>query len=447
MLHPRRILLALLVGLVAPPLSLAEKLDKPVAISVQKTDKTHVAGKVQSYDDDGMEVSDNKGQTQTVRWDELDAKTVYATRQKFLGPRDASGYVELGKLMLGVDAGQPFADKAFAAALKLDPNLKEQIDQAKADGPPKKHRPGAEKPEGEENKSDSGEQSAASGNGGPLEVGEVDKKYWGPLTDAEQADSVDPLKKFADRSAKTINRPLQLLETKYFLFYSDLAPREAANWAGLLDRMYDRLATLFGVEKGKNVWRGKALIFVFSKDTDYRQFQMRLHSTDPGESAGMCHAFGDGIVHIAFYRQANQLEFAHVLVHESVHGFLHRYRSAANIPSWANEGLAEVIADELVPQTQRTPQAIPQFATRLIERHGWRLGRFFDTDHIEGWQYPVAESLTTFMIRQSKKNYVDFINGIKDGLPWEQSLEKRYNAPRDRLVGAYAKSMGIQIKD
>src|SRR5439155_26581439 len=195
---------------------------------------------------------------------------------------------------------------------------------------------------------------------GPQVVGRVDERAWGMLTDEQQAAEVERLKAFAETAGKRIGRNLSLHETQYFLFYSDLSPRDAANWAGLLDRMYARLAELFGVKKQEgdshayaNVWYGKALVFVFQSADDYRQFQVRVHQTDPASSAGMCHCFGDGKVHIAFYRQPNGLSCAHVLVPESVHGFVHRYRGAATVPSWANEGLAEVIADELVPQPGR----------------------------------------------------------------------------------------------
>ena len=57
--------------------------------------------------------------------------------------------------------------------------------------------------------------------------------------------------------------------------------------------------------------------------------------------------------------------------------------------------------------------------------------------------YPVAETLCAFMIRQNKRNYVDFVVGIKEGLTWEESLEQRYKAPRDRLVRAYGESINL----
>ena len=63
---------------------------------------------------------------------------------------------------------------------------------------------------------------------------------------------------------------------------------------------------------------------------------------------------------------------------------------------------------------------------------------------IDGWQYPVAESLTTFMIRQSKSNYVAFINAIKDGLSWQESLEQKYHAPLDRLAAFYGVSLNLR---
>lgn len=266
---------------------------------------------------------------------------------------------------------------------------------------------------------------------------------WPKLDAAEQEEAVAKLKTFADGAMKKLNRPLQLLETQYFLFYTDLPNREAQNWANLLDRMYARLAELFGVKKGENIWRGKALIFVFAKADDYRKYERAVEKTDPIFSAGRCHASRDGTVHIAFYKQERELDFAHILVHESVHGFLHRYRTPVFIPSWANEGLAETIASELVPDPARSNGRVAA-ARDAIRAHNKMLGDFFRARQIAAWHYPVAETLTQFMIRENKKNYVDFINGIKDGLDWEDSLDHRYKAPLDRLLPAYGAWIGVK---
>jgi hypothetical protein len=113
------------------------------------------------------------------------------------------------------------------------------------------------------------------------------------------------------------------------------------------------------------------------------------------------------------------------------------------VPSWANEGLAEVIASELVPRKGR-PAERQLIAKQQLQSRGEDMGGLFTAKHIEGWQYPVAETMCSYMIQQNKRRYVDFIVGIKEGLTWEQSLEQRYKAPRDRLVRAYRASLGLK---
>ena len=266
---------------------------------------------------------------------------------------------------------------------------------------------------------------------------------WPQLSDAQQQAAVGEMKQFAQEARDKLGVPMGSAETKYFLFVSDLPPREAQQWAGLLDRMYERLSEMFAVPAGKNIWRGKALIYVFSRKQDYQRYEKEIMHTDAGTTDGMCHSSGNGNVRIAFRRQEDPLEFAHVLVHESVHGFLHRYRSHAQIPSWANEGLAETIATDLVPRNGHRDD-VRRAAVANLESHRRNLGDFFTTDHIADWQYPVAQMLTTMMLEASKSNYVDFINGLKDGLPYEESLRLRYKAPRERLVPVFGNWLGVR---
>jgi hypothetical protein len=278
---------------------------------------------------------------------------------------------------------------------------------------------------------------------GPETVGKVDEGAWGKLTDEQQAVAIAELKKFGEEARAKVNANLALHETKYFLFYSDLKTAEAAKWANMLDRMYLRLAGLFGIKDGENIFRGKAAVFVFAREMDYQAFQKTMHDTDPADTAGLCHQYGNGDVHIAFYRQPNDTDFAAVLVHESVHGFLHRYRKPPTVPTWVNEGLAETIAAELVPQKGKR-QEYRQNAIAIVRERGSLGPDFFSTDRLEDWQYPVAHALSEFMIKQNKKNYVAFIDGIKDGMKWEEALAQKYGVPQDRLVAAFADSWNIR---
>ena len=69
-----------------------------------------------------------------------------------------------------------------------------------------------------------------------------------------------------------------------------VAYNAASTLASVLDRMYGRLSTLFAVPAGENLWRGKALVFVFSREEDYLKFEVKMHSTVAAGTAGMCHA-------------------------------------------------------------------------------------------------------------------------------------------------------------
>jgi hypothetical protein len=418
----------------------AVKLEKPVRAALVKCDKTRCNGRITSYDDDGLEITDDKNVTQTVKWSDVPGKTAMEVFGLLLPKGTADDWIRAGNVLAQLSDGKPYADRAYDRALRLDPKQKDKIDTArkaaKAAAPAGKEAGTTARP------------SAAVGKAGKDPLTEATQPSpgsefrWGKLTDEEQADAIKELKAFADGTRKGKAGELRLLETKFFLFYTDLPPTEAENWAGLLDRMYARLAELFAVPKDVNVWRGKALVFVFSKAGDYRTFQLESHHTDPGNSAGMCHERSDGFVHIAFYRQPKDLDFAHVLVHESVHGFIHRYRGPVHVPSWANEGLAEVIATELVPRPSEANRRMVTAREYLQARGAGN--NFFTSRQIDAWQYPVAEHFCAFMIRENKQGYVNFIDGVKDGMGIDDAFEKKYGAPKDRVMAAYLDSMGVK---
>jgi len=68
----------------------------------------------------------------------------------------------------------------------------------------------------------------------------------------------------------------------------------------------------------------------------------------------------------------------------------------------------------------------------------------FTADHIQGWQYSICEMLTTFMIERNTHGYVGFINGIKDGVNWEESLKKNLHYTKEGLIQDFAAAMKIK---
>ena len=450
----RRLLIASAILLcVASPLAHAATVDPPQRVTVLKLDRTEIAGMITSFNDDGFELMDAKKRTQTVRWDDLPPGEIMNLHDRLVRKGSGEQWLNLGKKLLTMPGGRAPAERAFQKALKADPALKDQVAEAKKNAhltppapPPDPNAPRLTPTEIRGGTTQPGNlldpTNPAKPVVGPQRVGPVDPSKWGQQSPEAMAAALTEQKKFAEEARQRINPKLALYETPFFLLYSDLAPAEAQNCAALLDATYARLAMMFGVPKGQSIWRGKALVFVFANDADYLMFQMKMHDkTMATGTVGMCHAYGNGDVHLAFYRQPNELDFAHALVHESVHGFLHRYRSPAALPSWVNEGVAEVFAAELVQRPGVTQASTAQARQDLQTRRD--LAKMFESDQIVAWQLSVARTLVEFMINQNRKGYVEFINGIKDGLTWQDAMTQKYGVSLEQLLRAYGNFMGV----
>ncbi len=87
-------------------------------------------------------------------------------------------------------------------------------------------------------------------------------------------------------------------------------------------------------------------------------------------------------------------------------------------------------------------------------------GDFFTLDHIHAWQYGAAASITDFLLNYDPgakpgksaakakgtatvNRYRKLIDGIKDGLTWEDALHEAYGLTPAELARAYGQSIGI----
>jgi hypothetical protein len=405
-----------ILGLVTS-VSHATDVDPPLPATIPLIVGQPVKGQITSFDADAVHLIAGDSALD-VKWTDVKPQAVLALHERMLAKSGtAQDWMQAGVTLLSVPGGKPLAERPFARALRLDPSLKPKIDAARKNI-------ATSKPAG----ASGGENDAAPG------------VTWGRQSEEQRAETVEKLKKRADEMMTKASMKLTLYETKYFLFYTDLTRTEANRWVEVLDRMYARLAEMFGVPKDENIWYGKAVIFVFFKKDDFKKFEKDVFNIDK-DAGGRCHQHGSGTVIITFYRSDPAEGFARVLTHESTHGFLFRYRSRQRIPSWANEGLAEVMEFELVPAAgiKQASDARAKVELRAADP----MKNFFSGDQIEFNQYPIARTLTEFMIRQNRKGYVDFINGIKDGLSVEDALKEKYGMTAEELVIAYGQSMGM----
>lgn len=391
----------------------------PVPIRVRTVDGRLMEGLCDGFSEVSISLLTHGGRVSTgMRWTELKPADQWAVAEKVQAEdRNPANWLRIAKVFLRQPECAALAEQAFAQVTKhgAAPELVTQARKQVAD-----------------------EQARAAA---AAKVAAEAPKVWPKLTPQQQQQAVADLKQLAATLPRSTATPMIAVETPLFLVYTDLTRTDAARAAAMLDQLYARLAQLFGVEKGANIWAGKAMVILFKRIEDFRTFETNVMKTDMKENkTGYCHWWDDGRVLIAAFRSSHPQEFSHLLVHETVHGFVHRHRSPVEMPSWLGEGLAEVIAAELVPQPH--PARLRRLQAQATLRSGPPGDAFFKAQQIANDQYAVAEALTAFLIARDSAAYVRFVNSVKDRVTVDEAIEKEFGMPRAKLVDEFVKAMG-----
>jgi hypothetical protein len=265
---------------------------------------------------------------------------------------------------------------------------------------------------------------------------------WPELTNEEHDETIEENRKQVEK-IKTMFPNMAVYETAEFTFCSNIPRDQVGPYVSNLDRMYDMMSRMYGIKKGTPVWRGKCLVAAFIEKSQFEEFERAFFKFSAVGYFGICNWLPDGRVVVGCYRGDDRNDFAQMLVHETSHGFIFRYHTSRPLPSWINEGMAEWIGATLVPASTAVRRS--EQASLVSMRATQSMQGLFDSDPISKIpdSYGMASSLTTFMIRADQKKYVAFIDGIKEGKTWQESLKDSYHATPEQLVTEYGRSIGI----
>lgn len=270
------------------------------------------------------------------------------------------------------------------------------------------------------------------------------EEFWEEIPEDEQLKHVDEYKQFLDKVGKHFTGfNMKLYETKYFLFYTDMPAKQVAPYLVQLDKMNELLGQSFGFKPGHNIWRGKAVVVAFLSRQAFLEFEQQFYNrAETGNAIGLCHSHGNGKVIVSCYRGNDPNFFGAVLVHETAHGYIHRYKSTVPIPTWINEGIADWIAMMVVPSSKEVRYRQTEAASRLRQTHTFG-GQFFTSDRLDSWQYGSASAIIQLMLKANPEQFKLFFNGIKEGLTWQDSLQRAYGLTVDQLCQVYGQTIGI----
>ena len=308
-------------------------------------------------------------------------------------------------------------------------------------------------------------ENAAPATAGPEKAGPDDSDLrWPELSDDQQRQAVDGQREALKLiGPKVPNLGLRLYETKRFLFYSDIPGRLVSTvYVPYLDQMYVQLCTAYGIDPNRNIWKGKATIVAFAQAASFRAHEAQFYEplADWELAAGLAHEHGDGKVLISCCAGSDPAFFGGLLVHETVHGFNFRHRSAERLPSWLNEGIAEWAAARVVKGDQTVRRRVEDAVQKMRDTRSLG-GNFFDAEQIEAWQYGAAANMVDFLLRytppapnsggrarnrnesQESPCFRRFIEAIKDGTPWPDVLWQVYRLKIPELAQTFGLTIGI----
>jgi hypothetical protein len=206
--------------------------------------------------------------------------------------------------------------------------------------------------------------------------------------------------------------------------------------------MHDFLCDLYAIPRGEPVWKGKCLVVAFLREQDFIAFEARFMKVQTQGPHGLCHQSSDGRVVMACHRGDDAPAFAHMLVHETSHGFNHRWMSPERLPNWLNEGIAEWVGAQVVKSSNQVPLKEAS-ALEFMRQRGSLGPGFFAAQNIEPVQYGMASGMVKFLVGRDARKFAQFVRSIKEGTPVEQALQDAYGASIDELVKAYGTAVGV----
>jgi hypothetical protein len=265
---------------------------------------------------------------------------------------------------------------------------------------------------------------------------------WSTLSAEEHAAEVESLKAYVEQ-VRGVFPDLEVAETHEFIVASDIPPAELKPFLASLDTMHDLLCDLYGIPRGEPVWKGKCLVIAFRDLAAFKGFEQRfMNAAVPERTHGLCHQSSDGRVVMACHRGSAADAFAHMLVHETSHGFNHRWLSPRRLPNWLNEGLAEWVGTQVVPRSRQVP--LKEAEARAFMQSTGSLGpNFFTAEHIQPVQYGIASQLVRFLVSRDRAKFAEFVRSIKEGRSAEESFQDSFDASLADLVAAFGRAMNL----
>jgi len=429
----------------APALALADPapLDKPVPahmwVRQEGKPSRAVGGVATAWDADSVVIKTND-EDHSFRWTDFTGETAYRLRLELIDRKNPQAWLQLGSLAWGM-ADTYDAQLALKQALWLDPKLKDDVDAVLASGagvlllPPELMYDVLPDQE-------------------PAEPQHYDPNDPGPkyqkATPAQAKAAMAAARDDARMVSEQMHIDLKEVETDHFLIFTDWDPGGCVFLRRNLEVAYNVVSRQFAIPPIENIFVGKLPVYMFNDHSDFLKFGQMFDNipTNRKDIAGYYHDRARLLAHMAMSKPdpnrsstGRQMEFAwaYTLTHEFTHAFVARYRSPRRIPTWLNEGIAEVIASRQFPVNVRRE------AIQYAQTHDSLESLFDDSAGIQpGAMYPVMRTLTEVLLARDGQKFLQMFDELKAGATGARALKDAYGWTFADLEAAWRAELGVK---
>lgn len=232
--------------------------------------------------------------------------------------------------------------------------------------------------------------------------------------------------------------------TRYYHVKTDLTESDAEHLAEHMDITFEAYAQLFSGLKSR---RPRSLdLYLFADQHDYNEVLREKFRAVGTGSWGMAITRRGETSLVAWQGDYSLTDMESVLQHEGFHQFA-RYLFP-KLPSWANEGLAEVFqrgveVDGKIVLGEVSPRDLMMLEKATKERQFRPFAQFFTMDqrvwnqHVQYGQantnYLQAWCLVHFFLYADQAKYqpafLDFLVGLNHELPWQEAFVRAFGTP------------------
>src|SRR5262245_28496906 len=422
----------------------ADTLKEPIKVRFHLADGVLISGDLATWDREGFSGSFGRRQ-----WTDLDIDDLWRLHLRLMDQQSTQQWVDLGRVLLltrdraGQEATE-YAERAFARALKLDPEASKAIEEVRRE---------AEAAERRSREAQTAAKAARLNTVSP-EGRDWSADPWPVLTAPEQSAAVLEMRTDAQRILKQAGAAFLPLETDRFIMYTDSPRPEAAHWLMQLEKVYDTMnLVLAGGEIGDaqhgggpqqraiSPW-GKVVVFVFSGQDRFRLVEAEsFNQLVANATVAIAHPVGPKVF-VNAHRGEDEELFQWSMLHETALALMHRYRAPRRLPAWANEGLAEYVTALVQPES--SIGAVRRSQGLAYIRTGGNVNAILDRSYAEQtWPgtdamgLPIGALLIELLLEEQPKKLIGWIDAVKQGAEWPAALIDQFGSTRERLMTTF----------